>query len=491
MTTSDRLAALLHRSHDDPVFFAHAILGLAPFDPDYPEQGPLWSRQVEAARMAARYHTCIFPWGNSLGKTFLESILILWWLYTRDEALVITTAPTWQQLQSVLWKNIRRMMLSSHLPMGGKLTKQPLELDLGDGRKAIGISTTSVERLSGHHSKNLIFVGDEASGIEEEIFEASDGLVPIKVWLFGNPLRAEGRFRHLANLAIHQEGDASIPDHERVVCLRVPSTESPDIDCDVSNKGLASGAWLRRQHRQYGKGSLWVRCHVDAMFPDLASDVLIPPEWLDQAYNTPRPQRIFAGPNRMSIDLGEGVGRDRSVIAIRDDRGFKEFWSENGVDLAGTAGVASVLRHKHEILDWRITYDALGIGQDFVNHLAGHGITNATPYYGSASGGSDYTNLRTAAAWRLRQRLDPDVTLDPPLRRSTGTPDPDAVRERQASFHISPTPLWEGLRRELLALKYELVGTKVKLILKTDLAKILGHSPDLGDAAIQSFAFEE
>lgn len=50
-------------------------------------------------------------------------------------------------------------------------------------------------------------------------------------------------------------------------------------------------------------------------------------------------------------------------------------------------------------------------------------------------------------------------------------------------------PFWYRLREELKALTYHPVGRKTALLSKEDWATILGHSPDLADALIQSFAW--
>ena len=61
----------------------------------------------------------------------------------------------------------------------------------------------------------------------------------------------------------------------------------------------------------------------------------------------------------------------------------------------------------------RMSYDRLGIGRNMVNHLAKWGLQNAIGYAGEASPmDSSFTNLRTEAGWKLRQRLDPSHVPD-------------------------------------------------------------------------------
>ena len=141
-TKSDRLKALLARCHDNPSLFNTTVLGSAPF----------WWRQEEMARMVVRYHTTVFPEGNATGKTWWDARLVLWWLCTRHNSLVVTTAPTHDHLDSSLWKNLRLVEARTLIPLGMRLNVNPLRAKLREGWMALGIATTRTERISGHHS---------------------------------------------------------------------------------------------------------------------------------------------------------------------------------------------------------------------------------------------------------------------------------------------------------------------------------------------------
>jgi hypothetical protein len=126
-----------------------------------------------------------------------------------------------------------------------------------------------------------------------------------------------------------------------------------------------------------------------------------------------------------------------------------------------------------------MSFDKLGIGRNFPNHLAKHGLAGARPYAGEASPRDPtFTNLRTEAAWRLRNRLD--VQHVPDIR----TP-----HLGQEPFSFVAGPYLQRLRTEIEPLTYSLVGKHTKLLPKDQWAEILGHSPDVADTLIQSMAF--
>jgi hypothetical protein len=84
----------------------------------------------------------------------------------------------------------------------------------------------------------------------------------------------------------------------------------------------------------------------------------------------------------------------------------------------------------------------------------------------------------TEAAWKLRNRLNPQWC-----------PDPRAPGVTQPPFHIPPREWWPRLREDLGTLSYELVGKKTKLLSKDAHRDRLGRSPDSGDALLMTYAF--
>ena len=63
----------------------------------------------------------------------------------------------------------------------------------------------------------------------------------------------------------------------------VPSTMSPHAHLARSPVGFADKVWLEAVGREPGENSPWYRSHVLAQRPKLASETLIPQEWLNLA----------------------------------------------------------------------------------------------------------------------------------------------------------------------------------------------------------------
>ena len=278
-----------------------------------------------------------------------------------------------------------------------------------------------------------------------------------------------------------------MPPRLAVNAIRIPSTESPHAHQEKSEFGLADKIWIDSMHRKYDKTSLWVRSHIDARIPDVSAEQLIDPTWLHHHSSQQRPSLPPTDPvhftRRIACDLAEGVGRDCTCVMVLDDLGILEVVLSNAAGLPEAAATIHRLVCKWQVPHDRITFDMLGIGRTFPNHLARYGIVTAIPYAGEGRprDPNSYVNLRTEAGWKLHKRLNTTHPVYAPT--APGMP-PRTVP--QGDFYFCPGDYYPRLVEELRPLTYSLVGRKTKLMPKDEWATILGHSPDVADALIQS-----
>jgi hypothetical protein len=487
--TDRRLAQHLARSKHDPHYFNDVVLQRPAYWGSADSPLPEYPGQVEWCTALVRHHTLAIETGNMLGKDYWIAGIILWWLWTRRDALVIVTGPGQTTIGTVTWKELRAAVracpfANRGLPLtvsdGAKTS--PAVAQVRPGWTALGYSTTSVERASGHHAADLLVIVEEASGVEDEAWEAIDSLGASRVVAIGNPLRPDGGFAELCD-----QGDADarddIPALEAVCHFNVPSTASPDAPSAEKRRGLAWGGWISQQLRHWGEKSLWSLAHIYAIRPKVSSQVLLPEAWLDWAASQARESVPFNHPihatRRIACDLGEGEGADDSCVLVRDDWGILDVVLGKTMGLDEAAEAMWRLGLKYDVPASRMSYDRMGIGRKMPNYLARHGLKDAIGYAGAGRPASgDFVNLRTEAAWKLHQRLDPEFA-----------PDPRRPHLMQRPFCIPCADYWPRLRSELKALTYSMVNRKTRLLPKKDWCDILGHSPDIADALIQSFAF--
>ncbi len=175
------------RYRNDPLRFVVDILHA---DPDE------WQRECLVALGAGQY--VAVRSGHGIGKTAFLAWCVIWWLCTRDDAKVPCTAPTAHQLEDLLWSEIHTWIdrgdLSKDLRWEAKsvrATRSPRTI------LAVARVASTVEALAGFHATNLLYVVDEASGIEELMMLPVQGALSTEgaqLVMVGNPTRGDGYF---------------------------------------------------------------------------------------------------------------------------------------------------------------------------------------------------------------------------------------------------------------------------------------------------------
>ncbi|MHB9108564.1 MAG: hypothetical protein ACYDCO_16025 [Armatimonadota bacterium] len=129
--------------------------------------------------------------GHGIGKTCLAGALVLHHLCTL-RSIVYSFAPTFPQIHDLLWKEIALQHAHGRLP--GRVGEN-CQLKLGEGCFAVGRATSDAgglgtERLQGQHAPWMLFIFDEAEGIQPYVYEAVEAMASggnVIVLLLGNP----------------------------------------------------------------------------------------------------------------------------------------------------------------------------------------------------------------------------------------------------------------------------------------------------------------
>ena len=101
---------------NDPTGFCRDILGWEPWD----IQQNIGKALVERQRVSVV--SC-----NGAGKTTLAARLLLWFMMTRRDAIVVTSAPTWHQV-SLLWREVRTAFADAEFTLKGELMTTRLDI---------------------------------------------------------------------------------------------------------------------------------------------------------------------------------------------------------------------------------------------------------------------------------------------------------------------------------------------------------------------------
>ncbi|ANY70418.1 terminase B [Paenibacillus sp. BIHB 4019] len=258
------LVELIDLYWDDPVAFAEDMLE---FDPDD------WQRT--AMMDVAEVPLTTIRSGQGVGKTAFESALVIWFLCCRPNPKVICTAPTRQQLHDVLWAEIAKWLEGSKVKQLLKWTKTKIYM-IGQEERwfATARTATKPENMQGFHEDYMLFIVDEASGVEDRIMEAILGTLSgdeNKLVMCGNPTRTSGVFY-----------DSHNKDRENYRSRRVSSRDSKR----TSRRNIAM------LESKYGKDSDVIRVRVDGEFPRGESNSFIALEAAEFAKNDVRLQPV-------------------------------------------------------------------------------------------------------------------------------------------------------------------------------------------------------
>ena len=87
-----------------------------------------WSKQREIINSVRDNQRTAVRSCHTSGKTAVAGRIGIWFLYSFYPSIVITTAPTWNQVQKQLWGEIRSAYGASKIPLGGNLLRNELRL---------------------------------------------------------------------------------------------------------------------------------------------------------------------------------------------------------------------------------------------------------------------------------------------------------------------------------------------------------------------------
>jgi hypothetical protein len=479
---------------DDPVGFQVEILGRT-----------LWSKQEAVCNAVASSPITVVPAGRAVGKSWTLAGICLWWLYTRRNSVIITTGPDHRQVVSVLWGEIRKAIhgAKTSLPYihltEGYSSPQRLSRSVTTRWEALGFAASTTEGFSGQHAEELLVIVDEASGITEPIWSAIHGLAAKRLVVAGNPIKFNSQFRELNDMAL-----AGSP---TICSVPISSLDHPHAELDHSPVGAVSRSFLQQMAEIHGRHSPWWFSNIEGRFPGQESVRFLPQSWLDACtdpaiLDDPTWQDMAPGRPRMGIDVSMGVGADKSVVVVRNDKQLLEVFASEWHGVLDDAKyrlepIVLAMARKWNVQPQDVIYDKGGPGRSFGSYLARyaedviaawwrehpHGPMREAPEpfegvigsFGGGSGGRLYVNRRTANAYAVKRRLDPN-------------------RKGHVPFYCGNIPQWPMLRQELLELKdgeMETVEGAVRQALETkeSLMSRLKRSPDFLDAFSSTFTY--
>lgn len=155
--------------------------------------GEEWTVAIEVPE----YHTYLTEFWEH--NTKMASGIFSHFFDTCEPAIIYSFAPSYEQINDLLWKEIRVDRRNSNLP--GRVLEVP-ELKLTGNHFAKGRATSDshgkgTERVQGQHGKYLMFIIDEAEGVADFVFDAIESMASggiAIILMLANPRTRTSRF---------------------------------------------------------------------------------------------------------------------------------------------------------------------------------------------------------------------------------------------------------------------------------------------------------
>jgi hypothetical protein len=342
---------IIETFHNDPLGYCRAILE---FEPDE------WQKEVlESVRDNRR--TAVRS-GHGVGKTRLASSLIHWFMSTRAYPRIRCTADTEKQIMSVLWAElgtINRVAKNREMFDYNRTSFRLVSAPETHFAEAIAWSAENSEAFAGIHADNVLYIFDEASAIDESIWEVSQGAMTGEGarWLvLGNPTRNTGRFNECFGRNKWTEGS---DDTSLWHTFTVSSEQSPRVDKSYINEII----------REYGKDSDMFRVRVLGLPPMQSSQQFISIDLFEEsvnrtAFSYPQDAKVLGvDPARFGDDSTAIVERKGKVATIK-----KVLHGQDTMGITGQVIALIAEAKKSEPYDY-ICVDEIGVGAGVVDRL--------------------------------------------------------------------------------------------------------------------------
>lgn len=445
------------RWRENPVAFLNEVFGVE-----------CWQKQVEILEALRDYERVTVRSGNSAGKSFVAAGAILWFLLCHYPSTVLSTAPTYRQVRDILWRELATMYTKAKCPVGGDLWLPTTRLNLENDWFAIGLSSDEPDKFQGYHNENILIVVDEPSGVNEQIFEAVEGIIAggkAKLLLVGNPMSLSGTYwgsfndeMTAQNYKQIQIGAFDTPNFTKngITPENVTSWKDKINGQGLPMPYLVTPKWVAEKLAEWGQDNPLYQIRVLGEFPVQGIDTLIPLNLITQAVSR---ESKAEGVKVLAVDVAR-YGDDETVAGIRQGSKLLKMWRWSKQDTMQTTNrLVNIIKTESPS---EVRVDVIGLGAGVVDRLKEMQIkVKGINVAEAAAESGKYVNLRAEIFWHLREKFqNGNIDL------------PDDSK----------------MVAQLAGLKYEFdANGKLKLQSKEDMRRKGLKSPDIADMIAMAY----
>lgn len=441
----------------------------------------VWSKQKAILESVRDHRLTAVPSCHGPGKSFIAARALAAWIDSHPplEAFGVTSAPTDPQVKAVLWREITRTHRKGALP--GRVT-QDAQWKMHDelvafGRKpadiAAGSADETVTAFQGIHSRFVLVIFDEASGIPRPLWTAAQSLLTntdARFLAIGNPDDPSSEFARICRGAPEEGGMSTLGWNVIPISLfDTPNFTGEDVPEEL-RPYLPSQAWLDEFVLNVGgPGTAIYTSKVEGKFPEDKADGVVPWSWIHGCRTDEvRDQvRSFIDVVELGVDVGASDNGDLTVVRERRGMMAGKRWTVQSSDPEEVARV--IVEAAVESDAGRIKIDAIGVGWGLATIVArdlpGVDVVPVVVSEAAPPGpnGERYANLRAALWWEIGRLLSQARAWDL------------SELDDRAMADLAEPKWWEDKTGRIVIEPKEQVRAR------------LGRSPDDADALLLAF----
>lgn len=412
------------------------------------------------------------PWrisivsGHGIGKSAMLSWVILWFLFVHPEAQVACTSPSKEQMYDVLWKELKKwidrmptMMAQFYLWETSHVRMR--EMPQTWFARAKTSSKENTEALAGVHADWVLMAVDEASGVEEPIFETMEGALTsgnILVFLISNGTRNIGYFY-----------DSHHKSAARWQCFSFDATQSPRVSAES----------IQGWKEEYGEDSVQFAVRVKGLFPD---EGVMDDKGYVQLINENKLRWIphdsshkFVGRVIGALDPS-GEGQDLSAWAARDRMTLTIPHTEKQSNPKELAAKSLTLCDRFYIDPIDFVIDSFGVGADVGMEMALATSQQKRPWRVTPINGGNACDDEQDREMFINKRAESYYKMM--LWCHAGG----------ALMELETPELTKKFKEELLSIKFKRTGSgRIQIMDKVMMKKLGIKSPNMADVASMTF----
>jgi len=439
LTLQEKAEALISIWSKDPILGVRQLFGVDPTKQQIDLILSAWNPQARTAASSCQ----------GAGKTTTLVWLTILFLLTQPGCRILITSPSSGQLKRVFMPEIHKWY--DKMPkefqdfliiMADKVVYKERESQFA---QLVTASADNKESLQGGHADNYVVLADEASGIEEAIFDLLLGTLGTgkggRFIITSNPLRSSGRFSEVFNNESFNKWDR----------LYFSAYDSPNMNPE----------WIEEMKETYGEDSDIFRVRVLGQFPRASSSQYISSEAVTQAQNNTMPTAVYMHfPKIIGVDVAR-FGDDKTVFVCRQGPKLVDYKTYSG--LSTMEVVSKLIDYQTLIHASAIFIDTIGVGAgvtDRAIEILGN-IVKPVIVSNKSTNPLQYVNLRSQLWGIMKEWLENGASI----------PNDDSLRKQLTSMCY-------GFNNKM----------QVQLMAKKDIKKLGLDSPDIPDALAYTFA---